>query len=335
MTEHPRAALELARSGAELWLNGRTGRFPSSLADAVRSSVGPASVCTTRLLRISNEVPESAASDQDIRRRLHAALRDALNRHPLPSGMHAILHGSYATGTVTPFSDVDVTLILDENVKCAAAALVTASSRDLMRIMYRAAPLAHHGVGVIFRAELERYDQSLLPLAALEHGIILGVDPLEFEVSWDQNLSQLAARARFERQIAASRRNFSAQSRLLYRRQSALSVLLLLPSLFLEAVAGVFPYKRDSFELAKPYFRPEEWLAIEQASDIRRCWRLPSRLTRIAAGLNSPASPLRPEISRKIVAALSIDGDTAGLDALTAPALKFIDRCEELLHACR
>ena len=320
---------------AERWVNGRAKRLSASLSSTVCSTIGPTTDCQPRFLRVSSEAEGAPSIDLQIRQRLHTRLRNTLKRDPLPRGTHAILHGSYASGTVTAFSDVDVVLILDESVADSELALLGASCRGLLRVLYSAAPLAHHGLNVIFRGELARYDQSVLPIAALESGLSLGETPFEIEVHWDPKLSQLGARARLERQLLASRRNFALQSRLLYRRQSALSVLLLLPSLLVEAISGAYPYKRESFELAKPYFQPEEWLAIELASKLRQSWHLPARLKNIAEVVNSPASILSPDAGRKVVAALSWQRQRSLTTNLAKPAEKFIGRCEELLHACR
>lgn len=328
-----RPGLESARLSLELWVNGRAATFPESLAGVVRASVGTSEARETKELRIHNEPP--GAEDLSVRRPVLDALRDALKKAPLPAGVQAVLHGSFATGAVTPFSDVDVVLIIDENLAPWEALRLRASAATLLRVMYRSAPLAHHGLNVIFRGELDRYDQSVLPLAALEQGLHLSGAAMTLPVRWDPELSRSGARARLERQLAASRRNLLTHSGFLYRRQSALSVLLLLPSLLVEAVYGVFPYKRDSFALAKDGFRPEEWAAIEEASAIRLGWSLPSHLTGAASLLNSSGSILDPETARRLTGALSWDPGKSWGAELPASSFRFIKRCEEMLHGRR
>lgn len=328
-----RPGLESARLAVERWVNGRNSTFPGSLAADIRASVGAAEACESKELRVPNEI--TGAEDLSVRRLVLDALRDALTKAPLPPGMHAILHGSFATGVVTPFSDVDIVLIFDEKLEPREAPRLRAACAALLRVMYRSAPLAHHGLTVIFRGELERYDQSVLPLATLERGLQLSGVALTLPILWDPVLSRSCAHARFERQLAASRRNFQTHSGFLYRRQSALSVLMLLPSLLVESVDGAYPYKGDSFALAKERFRPEEWAAIEEATAIRRAWRLPPRLTGAAAILNSSDSILGPEFARKITGALSWDPGKTWGDELPKSAFRFIERCEEMLHARR
>lgn len=326
--------LESARQAVEQWINGRGEAFPESLAGAVRVSVGAIETCEPKDLRVSHEIA-GAPEDLSVRRPVLESLRDALTKAPFPPGVQAVLHGSFATGAVTPFSDVDVVIILDENLDPRESPRLRASCATLLRVMYRSAPLAHHGLTVIFRGELNRYDQSVLPLAALEQGLHLSGAALTLPVRWDPVLSRSGARARLERQLASSRRNFRTQSVFLYRRQSALSVLLLLPSLLLESVDGVFPYKRDSFELAKDRFKSEEWAAIEEATAIRRGWTLPGRLSWAASLLNSSGSILDPETARRLTGALSWDHGRSWGDELPRAAYRFIERCEELLHARR
>ncbi len=328
-----RPELESARLSVELWVNGRAAAFPESLADIVRTSLGANEAYESKTVWISCEI--SGEEDISSRRPVQDALRAALTKTPLPPGVQAILHGSFATGAVTPFSDVDIVLIFDENLDPREAPRLRASAAALLRVMYRTAPLAHHGLTVIFRGELDRYDQSVLPLAALEQGLHLSGAAMTLPVRWDPALSRSGARDRFKRQLAATKRNFRNHSGFLYRRQSALSVLMLLPSLLLESVDGVFPYKRDSFALAKDRFRPEEWAAIEEATDIRRNWHLPPRLTRAASFLNSAESLLDPETARKLTGALAWDPGKTWNDALPASSFRFIKRCEEMLHARR
>ena len=78
------------------------------------------------------------------------------------------IQGSYATGNITAFSDIDVGVIIpDKKISKKEAKNLRKVIRLMLGYMYSVDPLMHHGIEIILACDLSRYDESILPVKTL------------------------------------------------------------------------------------------------------------------------------------------------------------------------
>ncbi|MBI4677570.1 MAG: nucleotidyltransferase domain-containing protein [Elusimicrobia bacterium] len=333
----PAQALDAARMDFESWLNGASPRPPGKDSverlKAAATALPSGDPVENRPLRIGADILAPETADFARRAGVLRALRSSLGPMVPPDGAAFILHGSFAVGGTTAFSDIDIALLVDEaSLDEGRLRRLRTASQSLLRAAYRIDPLMHHGIGVLFRGEMACYDQSILPLNAVESGVVLAGGPLSIEAAWHPGRSRASAASKLRRQIGSLRRDLGTGLLSLYRRKCLLSVLMLLPSLLVESVEGLFPHKRDSFDLARCRFDDNDWRAVERASDMRRRWKVPRLLGRLAAAVHASASPIPPMAGRRMMAAISFMAASRWPGDFLHDASRFLSRCENVLE---
>ena len=191
---------------------------------------------------------------------------------------HVLLHGSQATNDACDFSDVDIVAIVEDRRSFSAAEYAAAATelRGLLRAVYRYDALMHHGLMFFPASGLDAYDQTFLPVETLRKAYPLhGPPQLTLRL---RNADVTALRTRARTAVSVLRRHLDDRSYeaddFAFKRM--ISNVLLLPSL-LAATRGQCVYKRDSFELVRPWFAQNAWSGIARAESYREQWQRPDQ----------------------------------------------------------
>ena len=199
-----------------------------------------------------------------------------------------IIHGSVATGeVVSGWSDVDLLVIARESAWADAESFLRARAclRAVEERMYEFDPWQHHGVQVVAEDDLRFYPESWLPLVVLRHGAsLLGAGKLTFSVrdSREEREERFQGIVKlFEQAVVAGelrhhgkdgvflQDDFRNAAKTFYQFKYFVSVVLLLPSLWLELVeAPVF--KKDSFYLIDEHFSEGDLELVRACEAVRR-----------------------------------------------------------------
>lgn len=189
-----------------------------------------------------------------------------------------IVHGSYGDFTFTPFSDLEITVVLSEGV------LVSRKKADLFRrwvsrrlnpFIVQVDPLQHHGVFFLWNQIESAYDQAILPLCAYSNcwsltGEVRSISCLDNtealrKIYHNRLLSTLHALTSYDSAFLAQRAS-------LYAVKQMLSNLFLVPPLYYQA-NGEMLDKRSAIErfLGLSEY-PEMIESIKLASHKRANW---------------------------------------------------------------
>lgn len=187
----------------------------------------------------------------------------------------AYLHGSLASYEEIPYSDFDALVILkDELFESPQRLTNTAKKLNQARaIMLDFDPLQHHGWFVLTEADLTYYCNAYFPVELLYHSKSFFDDKgRELEISLRE--SDFEVYEAFEK-ISDDIINKTANRQYpknIYQLKNLLSGFMLLPALYIQARDGKAAYKKDSFDMAKADFLPEDWEIMNIVSKIRADW---------------------------------------------------------------
>ena len=198
-----------------------------------------------------------------------------------------VVHGSVATGETVPnWSDLDIIAVLKDEVFETTDSLLAA--RQALHQAEEWLPKfdrwQHHGIQVITEADLRYYPESFLPLVVWRRGVALyGKQPLQFWLRDSKEESErrfnsivlLCAEAartgEFKHHGQGGvylKENGANKQQTFYQFKYFVSVMLLLPSLWLELVEGPI-FKKDSFEKIARYFTERELELVRACEQVR------------------------------------------------------------------
>ena len=183
-------------------------------------------------------------------------------------GALLLVQGSYADGQFTPYSDVDLVVIGD-----LFSQDVWKTITKIEELILGIDPLQHHGVQLMDKSCLDAYWQMDLPIDTIKKSSNFTDEPYQLSVKKIIEESY-GAKSSVIHTLEAIKRfleNKNKQEIGLWAWKYFLSQLMLLPTLFLEAV-GKYVYKADSFELAQEYFSETAWYSMEAATKARKVW---------------------------------------------------------------
>jgi hypothetical protein len=219
-----------------------------------------------------------------------------LKRERLAPVRHVILHGSQATGDACAFSDVDIAVVLDDS-RPFTLGEHRGAVRELKRVLraiYRYDCLMHHGLMFVVQSDLQRYDQSFLPLETFRRACALH-GPAMLSVRTVEPDGQ-KAKERLRRAVAVMREQAEAEfwQRNDFALKRFISNVLLIPAL-VAAARGRYVYKKDSFEVAREWFTALDWTGIARAEEFRALWARPPAplLSRLASHGPHPCLQIR------------------------------------------
>ncbi|MCC7232557.1 MAG: nucleotidyltransferase domain-containing protein [Bacteroidia bacterium] len=197
----------------------------------------------------------------------------------------AYVHGSFATGDHTAYSDFDGLLIVkDETVSDPVRlAQLSEKTRGTLKLMLEIDPLQHHGWFALSEKNLSGYPEQYLPVEVLKYAqSLLPEKGLQLSLTVC-SLPRSGEHFRIFVRHLARRLPQLSSAKNLYTIKAVLSQFMLLPALYVESRDGKGIYKRESFASAKKDFSGQEWKIMDEVSAIRFGWkqeyaRLPRRL---------------------------------------------------------
>lgn len=187
-----------------------------------------------------------------------------------------VLHGSWATGeAISNWSDVDIFAIVRSEV-FASNELFLELRKKMLAVeegIYKVDPYQHHGIQFISEDDMFYYSEALLPLEVLRNGKTLSGDKkLKFAVRDSINekesrffaIRQLFKEAAKTGYLKHHARNdvyladsFANKKDNFYQLKYLVSVVLLLPSLYLELIDKPV-LKRESFVQIGKHFSKKD-----------------------------------------------------------------------------
>lgn len=184
-----------------------------------------------------------------------------------------IIHGSYGDFTHTNYSDLDFTLVINEDALKNHNKLKQFRewlSDCLYPILQIIDPLQHHGPFYLWKSLAENYSEDILPIDVYENCWAFEQIDLSFKYS-----NTIIEPGKYMsiitlKKLTYSKKRFFARGYNMYEMKRFLSNLMLVPALY-SRDCGKPVLKKDSF--AK-FYKDFENLArpIEQASIIRDRW---------------------------------------------------------------
>ncbi len=187
--------------------------------------------------------------------------------------LRATLHGSLATLDPEPgFSDMDTAFILPstELSKPGYLLRLRQASRRILCLTYAYDPFMHHGPFYLLEPDLQWYPEPFFPLVLFSMGTDLLTSQNEMFARKREDFGETLQMIRELYTLFISRKDSFHKLSSLQEMEWILGSVLLLPALFLQLKTGVYRYKRDTFEAARPYFTSNEWEPVETASHIRK-----------------------------------------------------------------
>ena len=198
-----------------------------------------------------------------------------------------LVHGSIATlDYVEGWSDLDLIIVLDADALKNEHSFTSVSRkiRDIDNCIRRFDPLQHHGAHILIPDDFEMYPSVFLPPELYsEAKSLMGESEYVFwkVPSHQQEQNRLAAicdtfiRAEHDGLMRHHshwgeylKDNFQNADNGMYQMKYFLSVIMLLPSLFMNR-QGVYCTKKDSFNLCRQQVSAENYDIIDRASGIR------------------------------------------------------------------
>lgn len=196
-----------------------------------------------------------------------------------------IVHGSYGDQTSNNYSDIDMTLILDDEIFTSSKKLTKLQKwlrNDLLPVVISVDPLQHHGPFFLWPNLIESYTEEILPIDVYQHAWAMEPVTLSFSSKSSDKSGNRAHRALKNLQDNSK---FFHRGYTMYNIKRYLSNLMLVPALYWSDL-GKPIFKADSFE---PFYKKFGSAAdpIKVASVIRQKWPLTPEKTFKATQLGS------------------------------------------------
>lgn len=192
----------------------------------------------------------------------------------------AIIHGSYGDFSNTPFSDLEITLVLTDDLlgsseKCQE--LKHWLKKSLIPLMLIIDPLQHHGPFYIWSTLLDNYDEAILPTRVYKESWSV-LAPIELKFSSSENSKEQSLSA-FYRTINAIRQHdvkFFAKGINPFNVKRLLSNIMLLPAFFYQARGGMLSKREAILEILKLNLKPISRV-LDISTDYREQWKCPPK----------------------------------------------------------
>ncbi|MFH1499600.1 MAG: nucleotidyltransferase domain-containing protein [Verrucomicrobiota bacterium] len=185
------------------------------------------------------------------------------------------IHGSWADGTMTPFSDYDDLIIVDYS-RIDGEDELRAIEAFLGKVdMYFCSmdPLQHHGHWLVDRENLMGLDESYLPLMVLKNAVCVQG---EMQVAYRTDVSR--SRAGFRRNVEVTCRNieswrspYLAGRISLYDMKCLLGSFMILPAYVFQA-SGEMVSKPEGIGRALEIFSTDSLGILQQCTNMRQEW---------------------------------------------------------------
>ena len=229
------------------------------------------------------DIPElSDTSSFQAHEKLRLALSQAKDENLVSN---IIVHGSHGDQTSNNYSDIDMTLILDDEIFTLSNKLSKLQKwlrNDLLPVVISMDPLQHHGPFFLWPNLIENYTEEILPVDVYQNAWAMEPLTLSFSSKPSNKIGNKAYRALKNLQDDSK---FFHRGYTMYNIKRYLSNLMLVPALYWSDL-GRPMFKGDSFE---PFYKKfgSAATSIQVASEIRQKWPVTPEKTFKAIQLGS------------------------------------------------
>lgn len=186
-----------------------------------------------------------------------------------------VVIGSYADKTNEVYSDVDcVVLIKNDAFKSYSNFRKVKEKLDLLSREYQSIdPLQHHSHWIIFENELNKYEQSRMPLCTFENAVSLGKKiTLNFKLDSHNTKKELSNILKLQiTQFEKYLRKFYSEGLNLYELKEFSSSISLMPALYLQ-IGGNYIRKDVAIKEIKKRLKKDQQAVLDFSSDLRKNW---------------------------------------------------------------
>ncbi len=187
----------------------------------------------------------------------------------------AIVHGSIATDEIINYSDFDGILILDDSELKTSKDL--ASLRKLIKTtqeeMIKFDSLQHHGWQILLKGELNNFNEAKTPLTLFNHGKIL-YPKIKLDLCFEIINTPYEYKKGFHNLKLSINKKLQNQdyNKSFYNFKNFISEILLVPTLYYQALNNESIFKRDSFKWITNHLNEQQNKFISEVSDLRIKW---------------------------------------------------------------
>ncbi len=183
--------------------------------------------------------------------------------------LDAQIHGSLSDMDKTPYSDLDVLLVVKGEVIRDVSTLLDLKSEilKLLKVIRGLDSLQHHGLFILTEQEMSCYAESRFPLLLMDYATsllekpVLYFNTIEDKMQSASSLYNMAKRVMSIDKISSDNYNLKMYS----------SWIMLLPTLYYQ-LFNDYVYKAESFKLVRTHFDKYSWDAVEACSALRLNW---------------------------------------------------------------
>ncbi len=199
---------------------------------------------------------------------------DFIKKKLEPFIIDAYIHGSLSTMDFTGYSDLDTLFIIKQAVMedFQKIKLLENLFLESLKYLYNFDPFQHHGHFYLIESELKYYNQSYLPISAIELSkCILGNGStltLHLRDCHEESRKRFIQSAGFVLRYCSDYSNKTIQP---YQLKKFLSHLMILPVLFLQ-LNGMYVSKKESFKIIRSRIPEDIWQIMEFVSTLRQQW---------------------------------------------------------------
>ncbi len=179
-----------------------------------------------------------------------------------------IFHGSYGDYTNINYSDVDITVIINDDVINNYDKLKKLKKNILKKLIpfnFNLAPFQHHGPFILWPSLMKSYDENILPLVAYNCSWAIKEENYSFNVV--KNINSKITDFRNKVLVQGEK---ALETNNLYDYYLFLSNTMLFPTIFLQSL-GYYVAKKESFNILENKIN-KNFTFLSKASNIRNRW---------------------------------------------------------------
>ncbi|WP_440956484.1 hypothetical protein ACSAZK_06080 [Methanosarcina sp. Mfa9] len=186
---------------------------------------------------------------------------------------NVIVHGSYGDMTSTNYSDLDLTLYIDEQIfqnRDLMNSFRNWYERNFFTFMLSVDPLQHHGPFYLWDSLISNYSEDILPIEVYRRSWGLKKIEMNFRHFYSDFSPETKALSLITCESLLNHKKFFRHGHNMYQMKRYLSNLMLIPAFYYTDV-GCPMHKADSFDF---FYKEFGDLAdpIKEASKIRINW---------------------------------------------------------------
>jgi hypothetical protein len=196
-----------------------------------------------------------------------------------------IVHGSFGDFTQTNFSDLEISVFVNESVFSSLGKKMLLSRwvrHQLNKLILKVDPLQHHGAFFLWEMLISNYDERILPVCAYETCWSVTGNSLEFQIIKNEKIMTEESRRRLTltlSNLASPGKHFFRYGISNYSAKRYLSNIMLIPAFFYQS-QGLKLNKKKAIEKFLKEEIGDFSSALIVAAQLRDCWPETSNILR-------------------------------------------------------